>query len=42
MKTNLLKEGVLTENAAGFGVMTREMGLIPHSGDTVAQPILAV
>ncbi|MGD0351767.1 MAG: hypothetical protein ABSB84_15840 [Verrucomicrobiota bacterium] len=42
MKTNPRKEGPLTGNAAGFGVVTREMGQTPHSGRAVAQPILAV
>jgi hypothetical protein len=40
MKTNPLKEGALTENSVGIGVVTREMGYTPHSGRAVAQPIL--
>jgi hypothetical protein len=30
MKTNPLKEGILTENFAGIGVVTREVGETPH------------
>jgi len=40
MKTSPLKEGALTENSAGIGTATREMGQTPHSGRAVAQPIL--
>jgi hypothetical protein len=37
MKTNPLKEGAaLTENSAGLGVVTWEMGETPHSARTVS------
>jgi len=42
MKTNPLKEGALTGNSAGIGMVTWEMGQTPHSARAVSRPILAV
>jgi hypothetical protein len=35
MKTNPLKEGALTENSAGIGTVTREVGETPHRGRAI-------